>query len=177
LAEISTPTLVIHRSNDVHVKIAGGRYLAQKIAGARFAEFPGRDHPFWIGDADPIVFLNYVAQGIKNIEPDFGEALFPYLSEANDELLQFPERAADLLINEILRSIEQPFVLVLDDYHHIGTDTIVHKIVDRILQYASEHLHLIITTRDLPPLAIMRLRTQSAGNPPMSAGCLPKTGR
>src|SRR5436190_5592438 len=113
-------------------------------------------------DADPIVFLNYVAQGIRNIEPDFGEPLLTYFSEANEDLIRYPERAADLLINEMLRSIEQPFVLVLDDYHHIGTDTIVHQIVDRILQYASEHLHLIITTRDLPPLAIMRLRTQSA---------------
>lgn len=113
-------------------------------------------------DADPIVFLNYVAQGIKNIKPDFGEALFPYLAEANEELVRYPERAADLLINEILRSIEQPFILVLDDYHHIGRDTIVHKIVDRILQYSSELLHLMITTRDLPPLAIMRRRTQAA---------------
>ena len=113
-------------------------------------------------DADPIVFLNYVAQGIKNIEPDFGEALFPYLSEANEDILRFPERAADLLINEILRVIEQPFILVLDDYHHIGTETTVHKIVDRILQYSSELLHLIITTRDLPPLAIMRRRTQAS---------------
>jgi LuxR family maltose regulon positive regulatory protein len=84
-------------------------------------------------DADPIVFLNYVAQGIKGIAPDFGEALFPYLSEANEELLRFPERAADLLTAEILRSVEQPFILVLDDYHHIGTDTPVHKIVDRML--------------------------------------------
>lgn len=113
-------------------------------------------------DADPIVFLNYVAQGIKNIQPDFGEALFPYLSEANEDLVRFPERGADLLINEILRSIENPFILVLDDYHHIGVETAVHKIVDRMLQYASEHLHLIITTRDLPPLAIMRRRAQSA---------------
>lgn len=113
-------------------------------------------------DADPIVFLNYVAQGIKNINPAFGEALFPYLAEAGEELVRFPERAADLLINEILMSIEQPFILVLDDYHHIGTETMVHTMVDRILQYASEHLHLIITTRDLPPLAIMRRRTQSA---------------
>src|SRR5438445_751227 len=113
-------------------------------------------------DADPIVFLNYVAQGIRNIAPDFGEALFPYLSDVTDDLLRMPERAADLLINEILRSIEQPFILVLDDYHHIGTHTIVHKIVDRMLQYSSEYLHLIITTRDLPPLAIMRRRTQAA---------------
>lgn len=113
-------------------------------------------------DADPIVFLNYVAQGIKNIAPRFGEALFPYLSEANEDLLRYPERGADLLINEILSGIEQPFILVLDDYHHIGTDTAVHKIVDRVLQYASEHLHLIITTRDLPPLAIMKRRAQAA---------------
>ena len=113
-------------------------------------------------DADPIVFLNYVAQGIKIIQPEFGDAIFSYLSEANEDLVRFPERAADLLINEILRSIEQSFILVLDDYHHIGNDTIVHKIVDRMLQYASEHLHVIVTTRDLPPLAIMRRRTQSA---------------
>ena len=112
-------------------------------------------------DADPIVFLNYITHGIRGIEPDFGEALLAYLSEANEELVRAPERAADLMINEILMSIEQPFVLVLDDYHHIGDDTPVHKIVDRILQYASEHLHLVITTRDLPPLAIMRRRTQS----------------
>lgn len=113
-------------------------------------------------DADPVVFLGYVAHGIRNLHPEFGEAIFPYLSEANEEVLRFPERAADLLINEILQSIEQPFILVLDDYHHIGRETVVHKIVDRLLQYSSDLVHLIITTRDLPPLAIMRRRTQSA---------------
>ncbi len=112
-------------------------------------------------DADPIMFLYYVAQGIRNIEPAFGETFFAFLSEASEDLLQFPERAADVLISEILRTIERPFILVLDDYHHIGEQTAVHKIVDRILQYASEYLHLMITTRDLPPLAIMRRRTQS----------------
>jgi ATP/maltotriose-dependent transcriptional regulator MalT/DNA-binding SARP family transcriptional activator len=113
-------------------------------------------------DADPVVFLGYVAHGIKNLYPAFGEAIFPYLSEANEEVLRFPERSADLLINEILQSVEQPFILVLDDYHHIGRDTIVHTLVDRLLQYSSDLVHLIITTRDLPPLAIMRRKTQSA---------------
>lgn len=113
-------------------------------------------------DADPVVFLGYIAQGIKNFYPAFGEAIFPYLSEANEEVHRFPERSADLLINEILQSIEQPFILVLDDYHHIGRDTTVHKLVDRLLQYSSDLVHLIITTRDLPPLATMRRKTQSA---------------
>lgn len=112
-------------------------------------------------DADPFVFLGYIAEGIKNFAPKFGGAILPYLSEANDDLILHPERAVDLLLNEILETIEQPFILVLDDYHHIGRDTVVHQLVDRLLQYSSDILHLIITTRDLPPLAIMRRRTQS----------------
>src|SRR5215203_2050832 len=113
-------------------------------------------------DADPFVFLGYIAHGIKNFAPGFGEMILPYLQEANDELLRFPERAVDLLLNEVLDNIEQPFFLVLDDYHHIGRDTVVHKMVDRLLQYSSDLVHLVITTRDLPPLAIMRRRSQSA---------------
>ncbi|CAN5386594.1 BTAD domain-containing putative transcriptional regulator [soil metagenome] len=113
-------------------------------------------------DADPFVFLGYIAHGIKNFAPGFGDTILPYLTEATDELLRFPERAVDLLLNEILENIEQPFFLVLDDYHHIGRETVVHKLVDRILQYSSDMIHLIITTRDLPPLAIMRRRSQSA---------------
>jgi LuxR family maltose regulon positive regulatory protein len=113
-------------------------------------------------DADPAVFLGYVAHGIRNIVNNFGDAIFPYLSEASEDILRYPERAADLLLNELLRSVEKPFILVLDDYHHIGRETVVHKIVDRVVQYSSDLLHLIITTRDLPPLAIMRRKTQSS---------------
>ncbi len=112
-------------------------------------------------DADPFVFLGYIAHGIKNFAPHFGEKILPYLEKATDDLLRFPERAVDLLLNEILETIEQPFILVLDDYHHIGRETVVHQLVDRILQYSSDILHLIITTRDLPPLAITRRRIQS----------------
>lgn len=113
-------------------------------------------------DADPFIFLGYITHGIKNFAPAFGETILPYLTEATDELLRFPERAIDLLLNEILGSLEQPFILVLDDYHHIGRETIVHQLVDRLLQYSSDMIHLIITTRDLPPLAITRRRSQSA---------------
>ncbi len=113
-------------------------------------------------DADPFVFLGYVCHGIKRFAPDFGETILSYLSEATDDLLAHPERAVDLLLNEILESIEQPFILILDDYHHVGQNTIVHRLVDRLLQYSSDILHLIITTRDLPPLAITRRRTQAS---------------
>lgn len=113
-------------------------------------------------DADPFVFLGYITEGIRSFAPKFGETMVPYLAEAGEELLRFPERAVDLFLNEILDSVEQPFILVLDDYHHIGLETDVHKLVDRLIQYSSEMMHVIITTRDLPPLAIMRRRSQSS---------------
>ena len=55
LPTIRVPTLVIHRRDDARIKFAGGQYLAEKIAGARFAEMAGRDHPIWTGDVDPII--------------------------------------------------------------------------------------------------------------------------
>jgi pimeloyl-ACP methyl ester carboxylesterase/DNA-binding CsgD family transcriptional regulator/class 3 adenylate cyclase len=55
LSSIRVPTLIIHRTDDARVKLAGGRYLAGKIKGARFVEIPGRDHPIWTGDIDRVV--------------------------------------------------------------------------------------------------------------------------
>jgi pimeloyl-ACP methyl ester carboxylesterase/DNA-binding CsgD family transcriptional regulator len=54
LPTIGVPTLVIHRRDDVRVSFAGGRYLAEHIAGAKFVEIPGSDHLFWVGDTDRI---------------------------------------------------------------------------------------------------------------------------
>jgi pimeloyl-ACP methyl ester carboxylesterase/DNA-binding CsgD family transcriptional regulator len=55
LASVHVPTLVIHRRDDVCVKFAGGRYLAEKIAGAKFIELTGRDHPIWTGEIDAAI--------------------------------------------------------------------------------------------------------------------------
>ena len=113
-------------------------------------------------DADTAAFISYITHGIREFAPQFGEAILPFLADAGEELLAFPERAVDLLINEILQSIEQPFILVLDDYHHIGRETVVHKLVDRLIQYSADLVHLVITTRDLPPLAIIKRKMQAS---------------
>lgn len=55
LGSIRVPTLVIHRMDDARVKFAGGRYLAENIPSARFAQLPGRDHPIWTGDIDRVI--------------------------------------------------------------------------------------------------------------------------
>src|SRR5215211_5624191 len=124
-------------------------------------------HPFvWYqldrADSDPLVFIGYVTHGIKQLVPGFGVATMSYMQEASKELAQQPERAVDVLLNEVLDRVEQQFILVLDDYHHLGTETPVHKVVDRLLAYLPDLIHVVIISRDLPPLALARMRTQAS---------------
>jgi LuxR family maltose regulon positive regulatory protein len=112
-------------------------------------------------DADPFVFLGYLTFGIQQRVQGFGEAVFSYLQEATGEVAQHPERAADVFLNEVLERVEQQLILVLDDYHHLGAETAVHALLDRLLAYLPDVLHVIIISREMPPLALGRLRTHS----------------
>lgn len=112
-------------------------------------------------DTDPFVFLGYLTFGIQQVVPSFGKAMFAYLQEASAELAQNPERAVDVLINEVLESVEHKLIVVLDDYHHLGAETRVHAVLDRLLAYLPDVLHIVMISREMPPLALARLRTQS----------------
>ena len=61
-------------------------------------------------DADPFVFLGYLTHGIKQLVPDFGDVMFSYLQQSAHELANQPERAVDVLLNEVLESVEQQLV-------------------------------------------------------------------
>jgi pimeloyl-ACP methyl ester carboxylesterase/DNA-binding winged helix-turn-helix (wHTH) protein len=72
LPSIRVPSLVIHRSEDQCLKVEEGRFVAERIPGAKFVELPGNDHLPFVGDQDAILdeveeFLTGVRHGI---EPD-----------------------------------------------------------------------------------------------------------
>jgi pimeloyl-ACP methyl ester carboxylesterase len=50
LAGLRVPVLVIHRQGDRAVLAPDGRYLAEHIPGAEYAELPGEDHTLFAGD-------------------------------------------------------------------------------------------------------------------------------
>ncbi len=54
LPAICVPALVLHRTGDRDSHVEEGRYIAERIEGARFVELPGADHVPWI-DADQVV--------------------------------------------------------------------------------------------------------------------------
>ncbi|HEX6125960.1 MAG TPA: alpha/beta fold hydrolase [Pyrinomonadaceae bacterium] len=52
---VRVPTLVIHRTGDLCLKVEEGRYVASKIPGSRYVEFPGNDHLPFVGNQDEIL--------------------------------------------------------------------------------------------------------------------------
>lgn len=55
LAEVRTPTLVLHRQDDRAVRFELGREVAAGIPGARFQPLDGNGHFFFLGDADSVL--------------------------------------------------------------------------------------------------------------------------
>ncbi|MGH8971631.1 MAG: adenylate/guanylate cyclase domain-containing protein [Acidimicrobiia bacterium] len=72
LPVLRVPTLVIHRSGDLLVEAGHGRYLAEHIPGARYAEFPGNDHWPWLGDAESVLgeMEEFLTGARRDHEPD-----------------------------------------------------------------------------------------------------------
>src|SRR5580704_9295245 len=73
LPVITAPTLVLHRVGDALVPVACGRYLADHIPGARFAEIPGIDHTVLDIETQDVI-ADYIEEFITgerhHLEPD-----------------------------------------------------------------------------------------------------------
>lgn len=67
-AQVTCPTLVMHRAQSQAIPVALGRELAEVIPGARFVELPGTAHNSWEGDPAPAL-----------------EALLQFLGESAEE--------------------------------------------------------------------------------------------
>jgi class 3 adenylate cyclase len=54
LPAIRVPTLVVHRAEARFAPVAGGRFIADHIPGARYLEVPGTDTYLWAGEFETI---------------------------------------------------------------------------------------------------------------------------
>jgi len=106
-------------------------------------------------DDDLVMFLSYVIAAIQTIYPDVGQETQALLKAPR---LPQPLVLARSLINE-LGQVETSLVLVLDDYHVIHQTTI-HDLLTELLRHPPQMLHLVITTRRDPPLALSKLRAR-----------------
>jgi LuxR family maltose regulon positive regulatory protein len=107
------------------------------------------------GDNDPVRFTSYLLAALQQVDPAIGQAAQAMLQTPRPPPL---ETVLTSLINDIAIT-PSPFVLVLDDYHLIQTPA-VHQIITFFLEHQSPQMHLVITTREDPPLLLARLRAR-----------------
>ncbi|MBI4908947.1 MAG: alpha/beta fold hydrolase [Acidobacteria bacterium] len=55
LATVQVPTMVIHRTGDQCLRVEEGRFMAERIPGARLVELPGADHVPFSGPQEEIL--------------------------------------------------------------------------------------------------------------------------
>lgn len=106
-------------------------------------------------DHEPARFLAYLVAALQTVVPEFGAGLLAALLAP-----QAPAPAAAVadLINT-LAALAQPVVLVLDDYHLVNAAP-VDAVLGLLLAHQPPQLHLVIATREDPPLPLARLRAR-----------------
>jgi class 3 adenylate cyclase len=90
LAAIHVPTLVLARTDDADFAVEDVRTMAERIAGARYAEFPGRDHFPWVGNQDEM--LNEIER---------------FVAEFREEEVELQRFLATVLFTDIVGSTEK----------------------------------------------------------------------
>jgi LuxR family maltose regulon positive regulatory protein len=104
-------------------------------------------------DNDPTLFLTYLVAALQTIAATLGEGVLGVLQSPQPPPT---ESILTALLND-LTTISDQFVLVLDDYHVIDAKPIDHALTF-LLDHLPPHMHLVIATREDPPLPLARLR-------------------
>ncbi|GCE17638.1 hypothetical protein [Dictyobacter kobayashii] len=107
------------------------------------------------GDNDLIRFWSYLINALETLYPGIGEHTLALLHTPQSSSF---EAVITMLINALM-TIEEHFVLVLDDYHVIET-TPIHDSVSLLLEHMPPYMHIVIASRTMSPLPLPRLRAR-----------------
>jgi LuxR family maltose regulon positive regulatory protein len=108
------------------------------------------------GDDDPGRFFAYFIAALQKVDASLGREIEGILRSG-----QFPpgEVISTTLSNDIL-ALEERFLLVLDDFHVIQDDLIL-QFLENLVTNLPSPLHLVLVTREDPPLPLARLRANN----------------
>ncbi len=128
----------------------------------------GCDRPVaWLsldeGDSDSTRFLTYFVAALQTLALDGGDEIAAKLGERAMAQLQSPqpppaESILITLINEIA-ALQDPFVFVMDDYHLVDAAP-VNDALAFLLEHLPSQMHLVIASREDPPLPLARYRAR-----------------
>ncbi len=108
------------------------------------------------GDNDPARFLAYFVAALQTIVASVGEQVLGMLQSPQ---LPPAEVILTALLNDVAALSDQ-FILVLDDYHVLDAKSVNQALIF-LLEHLPPQMHLVIATREDPPLPLARLRAHN----------------
>jgi DNA-binding CsgD family transcriptional regulator len=108
-------------------------------------------------DNEPARFLSYLLAALQTYDPHLGT-----IRQVQHHPLRPPsiETILTVLINDLLvrrATAQEHFVLVLDNYQFV-TDESIHRALSFLLEHLPPCMHLVLATREDPPLPLAQLR-------------------
>jgi class 3 adenylate cyclase len=103
LPSVQAPTIVLHRRGDLDSKVEEGRYIAERIPGARFVELEGEDHA---PSVDPDQILDEVEEFLTGVrrgpEPErvLATVLFTDLVGSTERVSELGDRRWRALLDQ-----------------------------------------------------------------------------
>src|SRR5215210_407159 len=155
------PRLIEHRDEGVHRKLtlicAPAGFGKTTLLSEWVASLP---RPVaWLsldeGDNDSTRFLAYLVAALQTITPNIGEGILGLLQSPQPSPT---ESVLTALLNEVT-TIGDDCVVVLDDYHVIDSE-LIDGALTFLLDHQPPQMHLVIATREDPPLPLARLRAR-----------------
>ena len=114
------------------------------------------------GDNDPTRFLTYLITALNRIEGLESEIGVGALQLVQSSQPPQPKTVLISVINEIAM-VTDKIVLILDDFHLIDSRQ-VHDSLNFLIENLPPQLHLVLTTREDPPIPMSRLRASGQLN-------------
>lgn len=105
-------------------------------------------------DDDIIRFWRYCIAAFAQMNSELSACLQPFIQFGPSHSL---ENMLIALINALMTQSKKDLLFILDDYHTINSPEI-HQSLIFLLEHLPPHVHMIISTRIDPPLALARLR-------------------
>ena len=112
------------------------------------------------GDNDLFRFWRSIIASYQTFQPDLGRGTLALLSEAAQPpfVAQPLQTPLTLLLNELTQQ-QQDTLLVLDDYHVIE-EPAIHETLTFFLDHLPTTLHVLLLSRNEPPLPLLRWRAR-----------------
>ncbi len=117
-----------------------------------------RERAVWLSldesDGEVRTFLRYLLVALDDLAPGACASLAALLASAVPPSID----ALAAHLGNGLDSLESDCYIVLDDYHRIDQLSPVHELLTRLLEHPPRPAHLVLVTRQDPPLALAGLR-------------------